>query len=359
MKSSGQSSQLPLTGVKVVEFEGIGPGPLAGFHLVQLGASVTLVARPGRGALPAEMTPPTDSLINRGKHRVTLNLKTPRDKAAAIDLIAQSDALIEGNRPGVMERLGLGPQDCAKMNPRLVYGRMTGWGQDGPLANAAGHDMNYVALTGLMSLTETPGHPPILPPTVLGDAAGALGLTMGIVAGLLSARSGEGKGCVVDGAIVDVLALLAPLVQLLRKGGALEGTAASVFHDSPFYDRYRCADGRYVTVGAIEPQFYALLLEKMGLFDVDPSQQMNRASWPALKVRMTEAFASRSSRHWIRELEGSDACFAPVLTLEEAAKHPHNVSRGLYRLTDEGDIETARGLRFLPLVDQDHLKSPQ
>jgi alpha-methylacyl-CoA racemase len=236
---------------------------------------------------------------------------------------------------------------------------MTGWGQDGPLANAAGHDMNYVALTGLMSLTETPGHPPILPPTVLGDAAGALGLTMGIVAGLLAARSGEGKGCVVDGAIVDVLALLAPLVQLLRKGGALEGTAASVFHDSPFYDRYRCADGRYITVGAIEPQFYALLLEKMGLSDVDPSQQMNRASWPALKVRMTEAFASRSSRHWIRELEGSDACFAPVLTLEEAAKHPHNVSRGLYRLTDKGDIETARGLRFVPLVDQDYLKSPQ
>ena len=281
MKSSSQSSQLPLAGVKVVEFEGIGPGPLAGFHLVQLGASVTLVARPGRGALPAEMTPPTDSLINRGKHRVTLNLKTPHDKVAAIDLIAQSDALIEGNRPGVMERLGLGPQDCAKVNPRLVYGRMTGWGQDGPLAHAAGHDMNYVALTGLMSLTETPGHPPILPPTVLGDAAGALGLTMGIVAGMFAARSGEGKGCVVDGAIVDVLALLAPLVQLLRKGGALEGTVASVFHDSPFYDRYRCADGRYITVGAIEPQFYALLLEKMGLSDVDPSQQMNRAAWPA------------------------------------------------------------------------------
>jgi len=245
------------------------------------------------------------------------------------------------------------------VNPRLVYGRMTGWGQDGPLAHAAGHDMNYVALTGLMSLTETPGHPPILPPTVLGDAAGALGLTMGIVAGMFAARSGEGKGCVVDGAIVDVLALLAPLVQLLRKGGALEGTVASVFHDSPFYDRYRCADGRYITVGAIEPQFYALLLEKMGLSDVDPSQQMNRAAWPALKARMAEAFASRSSSYWTGELEGTDACFAPVLTLGEAAKHPHNASRGLYRVTDEGDVETARGLRFLPLVDPDLLRSPQ
>jgi len=159
MKSSSEGGRLPLAGVKVVEFEGIGPGPLAGLHLVQLGASVTLVARPGRGALPPEMTPPTDSLINRGKHRVTLNLKTPRDQAIAMDLIAQSDALIEGNRPGVMERLGLGPKDCAKVNPRLVYGRMTGWGQDGPLAQAAGHDMNYVALTGLMSLTETPGPP--------------------------------------------------------------------------------------------------------------------------------------------------------------------------------------------------------
>ncbi len=359
MKSSSEGGRLPLAGVKVVEFEGIGPGPLAGLHLVQLGASVTLVARPGRGALPPEMTPPTHSLINRGKHRVTMNLKTPRDQAIAMDLIAQSDALIEGNRPGVMERLGLGPKDCAKVNPRLVYGRMTGWGQDGPLANAAGHDMNYVALTGLMSLTETPGHPPILPPTVLGDAAGALGLTMGIVAGLFAARNGEGQGCVVDGAIVDVLALLAPLVQLLRKGGALEGVEPSVFHDSPFYDRYRCADGRYITVGAIEPPFYALLLEKMGLSDVDPAHQMNRASWPALKVRLAEAFASKSSRHWTRELEGTDACFAPVLTLGEAARHPHNASRGLYRLTSDGDVETARGLRFLPLVERGHLESSQ
>ena len=175
MKSSGQSSQLPLTGVKVVEFEGIGPGPLAGFHLVQLGASVTLVARPGRGALPAEMSPPTDSLINRGKHRVTLNLKTPRDKAAAIDLIAQSDALIEGNRPGVMERLGLGPQDCAKMNPRLVYARMTGWGQDGPLATAAGHDINYIALSGALHSYGRKGEKPTFPVNAVGDFGGGGG----------------------------------------------------------------------------------------------------------------------------------------------------------------------------------------
>lgn len=342
-------SLLPLAGTRIVEFEGIGPGPLAGFQLGLLGAAVTLVARPGKGALPTELRAGSGGLLERRKQRVTLDLKTEAGRAAALDLAGASDGLIEGNRPGVMERLGLGPADCAQRNPRLVYARMTGWGQDGPLARAAGHDMNYVALTGLMSLTQRPGHPPMLPPTVLGDAAGALGLTMGMVSALLAART-TGRGCVVDGAIVDVLALLAPLVQMVERGGGFN--APSIFHDSPFYDCYRCSDGQYVTVCAIEPQFYAVLIDRLGLADVDTRQQMDRSNWPALKARLVGLFASRPSAHWTQLLEGTDACYAPVLSLTEAARHPHNAARGLYGVSDAGQIETLRGLRFLPLINE-------
>ncbi|MDO8771247.1 MAG: CaiB/BaiF CoA-transferase family protein [Burkholderiaceae bacterium] len=348
MQSHTKSSLSPLSGIKIVEFEGIGPGPLTGLMLMQMGADVTVVGRPGAGALPDELTPKEGALLSRGKRRVMLNLKRDEDRAQALDLIANSDGLIEGNRPGVMERLGLGPDACGERNPRLVYGRMTGWGQDGPLAHAAGHDMNYVALTGLMSLTERPGHPPMVPPTVIGDAAGALGFAFGMVSALLGART-TGQGCVVDGAIVDVLAMLSPLVQLIRQGGGLEGSEPSVFHDSPFYDRYRCSDGRYITVGAIEPPFYALLLQQLELTDVNPAQQMDKSLWPALKARMAQRFAAQPSEHWNGLMVGTDSCFAPVLTMAEAAAHPHNVARGLYNVTTQGDIETARGLRILPL----------
>ena len=348
MKTQTRSPMPPLLGIKIVEFEGIGPGPLAGFMLMQMGADVTVVGRPGAGSLPDELTPKDGALLYRGKRRVTLNLKRAEDKAQALELVAQSDGVIEGNRPGVMERLGLGPDVCGERNPRLVYGRMTGWGQDGPLAQAAGHDMNYVALTGLMSLTEQPGHPPMLPPTVVGDAAGALGLGFGMVSALLGARN-TGQGCVVDGAIVDVLAMLSPLVQLIRQGGGVDGSEPSVFHDSPFYDRYLCSDGRYITVGAIEPPFYALLLKQLELTDVDPAQQMDKSSWPSLKARIAQRFASQPSVHWNALMEGTDSCFAPVLNMAEAASHPHNVARGLYGVTAQGDIETMRGMRFLPL----------
>lgn len=340
---------LPLAGVKIVEFEGIGPGPLAGLMLMQLGAQVTVVERPGASALPGEFNSVQDNLLSRGKRRVALNLKREDDRAQALRLIAQCDGLIEGNRPGVMERLGLGPADCAGHNPRLVYGRMTGWGQDGPLSQAAGHDMNYVALTGLLSLTQRPGHPPTLPPTIVGDAAGALGLVTGMVAGLYQTKV-SGRGSVVDAAIVDVLAMLAPLVQMVRASGGLDSTAPSVFHDSPFYDSYRCADDRYITVGAIEPQFYALLIDKLGLHDVAVQSQMDKNQWPALKARLTSLFASQSSQHWTQLLEGTDVCYAPVLSLIEAAQHPHNVARGLYQVNAVGAIETRRGLRITPLT---------
>ena len=341
----------PLAGVKALEFEGIGPGPLAGLMLCQLGAAVTLVSRPGAGVLPPEMTPAAVSPLTRHKKRMVMDLKRRSDVDKALSLVAESDLLIEGYRPGVMERLGLGPAECAAVNPRIVYGRMTGWGQSGPLAHAAGHDMNYVALTGLMSLAARPGQAPMLPPTVLGDAAGGLGLVTGLLAGLALARA-TGHGCVVDGAIVDVLAMLAPLVQVANAGGALDRSQPSIFYGSPFYEAYECADGRFVTICAIEPQFYAELLRRLSLDDIDPKAQMDKSMWPSLRDRLTQLFRSRDMQHWQSVLEGSDACFAPVLTLDEAARHPHHVARGLYMVADDGAPVTARGLQFSPLTPE-------
>jgi alpha-methylacyl-CoA racemase len=276
-------------------------------------------------------------------------LKQPEDKARATSLAVRADALIEGNRPGAMERLGLGPADLAQTNPRLVYGRMTGWGQHGPLAQAAGHDLNYVALTGLLSLSAHRGERPIVPPTVLGDAAGALGLAFGMVCAILEARR-SGRGRVVDAAIVDVVAMLGGIAQWVRASGQLDAAQASPFHDSPFYDVFACADGRFITIGALEPQFYALLLRKLGLTDVDPAAQYDKASWPALKQRMTALFASQPRAHWCELLEGTDVCFAPVLSVAEAVRHPHMLGRGVYAIAADGAVVPQAAPRFLPLV---------
>ncbi len=339
---------VPLTGIRVVEFEGIGPGPLAGRMLADMGAAVTLIARPQKGAVTQQMVGDTEDPFRRGKTVVAINLKQPGGVADAMALVAAADALIEGNRPGVMERLGLGPADCAARNPKLVYGRMTGWGQSGPLARAAGHDLNYVALTGLLSLSAHRGERPIVPPTVVGDAAGALGLAFGIACALLEART-SGHGRVVDGAIIDVVAMLGGIAQTVRASGQLDGTDPSPFHDSPFYDVYACADGGFVTLGALEPQFYALLLNKLDLTDVDPTAQYDKATWPSLKQRLRALFASRPRAHWCALLEGTDVCFAPVLTVAEAAAHPHNLARGIYRTTANGTVEAAGAPRFVPL----------
>lgn len=340
----------PLQGVRVVEFEGIGPGPLAGRMLADMGADVTLITRPSRGAVSAQLGGGGEDPMRAGKAVVALDLKQPGAIAEAMALVSAADALIEGNRPGVMERLGLGPADCATRNPRLVYGRMTGWGQSGPLAQAAGHDLNYVALTGLLSLSARRGERPMVPPTVVGDAAGALGLAFGIACALFDARE-SGHGRVVDGAIVDVLAMLGGIAQMVRSGGQIDGPEPSPFHDSPFYDVYACADGGFITLGALEPQFYALLLEKLGFADVNPSAQYDKTTWPTLKARFTSLFASQSRAHWSMLLEGSDVCFAPVLSLAEAARHPHNAARSIYSVRPTGEF-TARGApRFTPLTD--------
>jgi alpha-methylacyl-CoA racemase len=298
----------PLTGVRVVEFEGIGPGPLAGRLLADMGAEVTVIARPGKGSV--------------------------------------SERFDSGNDDAL--RLGLGPADCAARNPRLVYGRMTGWGQDGPLARVAGHDLNYVALPGLLALSAHRGERPIVPPTVVGDATGALGLAFGIACALLGARR-SGRGCVVDGAIVDVLAMLGTLAQSVRASGQLDGPGPSPFHDSPFYDVYACADGGFITIGALEPQFYTLLLEKLGLADVDPDRQYDTATWPPLKARLAALFASQTRAHWCAVLEACDACFAPVPSIAEAVEHPHNAARGIYSTAANGAVRVAAAPRLRPL----------
>jgi alpha-methylacyl-CoA racemase len=286
----------PLAGLKVIEFEGIGPGPLAGRMLADLGAEVVAIVRPDKQPIGNPEGASSDDPLRRGKRVVVLNLKREGAAAEAMAHIEAADALIEGNRPGVMERLGLGPADCAKRNPRLVYGRMTGWGQDGPLSRAAGHDLNYLALSGVLSLAARRGEAPMTAPTVLGDAGGALGLAFGVVAAVFAAGR-TGKGC----------------------------------------------------VGALEPQFYAALIEKLGLADVDPKAQYDMATWPALKARLRELFASRASAHWRALLEGSDACFAPVLSVAEAAAHPQNAARGVYLVGPGGQLDAAPAPRFSPL----------
>lgn len=342
------SLQPPLAGLRVIEFEGIGPGPLAGCMLADMGAEVTVIARPERGSIARQLGGGQPDPMRRGKTVVALDLKDKAGLAQALAMVSGADALIEGNRPGVMERLGLGPAHCASDNPKLVYGRMTGWGQSGPLARSAGHDINYVALTGLLSLSARSGQMPIVPPTVVGDASGALGLAFGMVCALLEART-SGRGRVVDGAIVDVLAKLGTIAQWLCASGQLDGPEASPFHDSPFYDVYACGGGGFITLGALEPQFYALLLEKLALTDIDPATQYDRAAWPALKARFTALFASRSRAHWCDLLEGSDVCFAPVLSMAEARLHPHNVARGLYETTGDRGVTVHGAPRGLPL----------
>lgn len=340
--------QKPLHGIRVVEFEGIGPGPLAARMLADMGAEVTVLVRVEPAAAMRLLGGTEETLLRRGKQVETVDLKSSIGKQRALDLIAQADAVIEGFRPGVMERLGLGPAECALRNSRLVYGRMTGWGQDGPLAQAAGHDLNYVALTGLLSLSARSGQAPIIPPTVLGDATGALGMAFGIVCALLDARA-SGRGRVVDAAIVDIVAMLGTLVQWMRANGQIDAGQPSVFHDSPFYDVYVCADGGFISLAAVEPAFYSLLLSKLGLTDVSVTDQYDRAQWPVLRERIAALIRRQPRAHWCGLMEGSDACFAPVLSLAEAEKHPHNMARHIYQPTLSGAIDTAPAPRFQEL----------
>ena len=309
-----------LDGIRVVEFGGLGPAPFACTMLADMGAEVVLIERPLPAGAPRERAD-----HHRGKRSIVLDLKSAFGQRATWALLERADVLVEGFRPGVMERLGFGPDTVAARNPRLVYGRMTGWGQDGPLAQAAGHDINYVSLTGAMSIAGHPGEAPMLPATLVGDmGGGGMFLAFGIVCALVEARR-SGRGQVVDAAMVDGVSVLASLIHQRRAEGSWSDDTARNFFlgASPFYDVFECADGRHVSLGAIEPGFYAELLRRLGLADVDPARQYCTEDWPALRARVAGVLKSQPRAHWRDLLEGSDACFAPVLDFDEAAAHAH------------------------------------
>lgn len=335
-----------LAGVRVVEIAGLGPAPFCGMLLADMGADVVLVERAGaRGADALALG--RNAIVNRGKRSLALDLKDPAAVDAVLRLVEGADALIEGMRPGVMERLGLGPDACHARNPRLVYGRMTGWGQHGPLAQAAGHDINYIALSGALWFAGAPGEPPMAPATLVGDlGGGALYLALGVLAALLSARA-TGVGQVIDAAIVDGSANLMNLLLSAHAAGQQPFERGRGLLDGPhWYGTYACADGGFVSVGALEPQFNALLLARLGLAD-DPDfrNAYDARRWPRLRERLAALFATEPRAHWVALLEGSDACFAPVLTPLEALAHPHLAARGVYARRD-GVLQAAPAPRF-------------
>jgi alpha-methylacyl-CoA racemase len=338
----------PLAGYRIIELAGIGPGPLAAMVLADMGAEVVRVERAAAARGPAPGTPHVDVTL-RGRRNLAVDLKHPDGLAVLLDLVERADALIEGFRPGVMERLGLGPDECLARNRRLVYGRMTGWGQDGPWARAAGHDINYIALAGALAHFRRAGHRPTPPLNMVGDyGGGAMFLAFGVVCALLEAQR-SGSGQVVDAAMVDGTAALMTMFWTLREIGAFDerqpGTNL-LDTGAHFYDVYECADGEFVSVGALEPQFYAELLGRLGL-DGDEAfaDQMNRSSWPHLKERLAEVFRSRTRKEWCELFDGTDACVAPVLTMSEAAEHPHNVARGTF-VDIDGRVQPAPAPRF-------------
>ena len=338
----------PLQSIKVVEFAGIGPLPFCAMLLADIGAEVVRIDRKGSAAT-ANMGffDPRLDVLNRGRRSVWIDLKRPGGVDTALRLVEQADALIEGFRPGVMERLGLGPDVCLARNPRLVYGRMTGWGQHGPLAHAAGHDINYIALSGALHLIGRAGERPVAPPALIGDfGGGGMLLAFGVVCALLEARA-SGKGQVVDAAIIDGSALLTAMIHGLKAMHVWNDTRGTNVVDSGahFYDTYECADGKWVAIGALEPQFYALLLEKCGIDDPDFSAQMDVHRWPTLKEKMAALFRSKTRDEWCVLLEETDACFAPVLDLDEAPQHPHNRARETF-VEIGGVVQPAPAPRF-------------
>jgi len=332
--------QGPLSGLKVVEFAGIGPGPFCGMLLSDLGADVVRVDRKGQGrGAPSDVT-------SRGRRSVALDLKTPEAVEACLKLMASADAIIEGFRPGVMERLGLGPDVALKRNPKLVYGRMTGWGQTGPLAHSAGHDMNYIAITGALHAIGTDDKP-VPPLNLVGDfGGGALYLAFGVLAGVIQARA-TGQGQVVDCAMSDGAASLMAMFYGMKGAGIWKEQRRSNLLDggAHFYDTYQCSDGKWVSIGSIEPQFYALLLEKTGINDPEFARQHDRTAWPDLRQKLAHVIAQKTRDEWTAIMGGTDVCFAPVLDLDEAPRHPHNAARQTF-VEVAGVMQPAPAPRF-------------
>jgi alpha-methylacyl-CoA racemase len=340
----------PLAGVKVIEIAAIGPAPFCAMMLADLGADVIRVDRAsGR----AEDRPPGDPML-RNRRSIALDLKNPAAIEALLGLVSKSEILIEGFRPGVMERLGIGPEPCLQRNHKLVYGRMTGWGQDGPLATAAGHDINYIALAGVLSLIGPPGGKPVPPLNLVGDfGGGGMLLAFGLLAALTEARQ-SGRGQVVDAAMVDGAAALMQMFFGLKARGMFRDATGENFlaGAAPYYDTYRTSDGKYIAIGSLEPQFFAELLDKLGLeheryrklgfpMSIDPATE----GWRELREAITAAVAKRTRDEWCSIMEGSDVCFAPVLGLEEATGHRHNVARGTF-ISVDGVQQAAPAPRF-------------
>ena len=332
--------QGPLTGLKIIEFAGIGPGPFCGMLLSDLGADVVRIDRKGQGrGSPADVTA-------RGRRSVGLDLKNPQSIETCLKLLESADAMFEGFRPGVMERLGLGPDVVLKRNPKIVYGRMTGWGQTGPYANAAGHDMNYIAITGALHAIGTKDKP-IPPLNLVGDfGGGALYLAFGLMAGIISARE-TGKGQVIDVAMSDGAASLMAMFYGFKASGMWTADRRANMLDggAHFYDTYQCSDGKWISIGSIEPQFYALLLEKTGITDPAFAGQMNRGEWDNLRAKLAEVIGKKTQDEWSAIMGGTDVCFAPILDLDEAPKHAHNVARQTF-VEVAGVIQPAPAPRF-------------
>ena len=338
----------PLSGVSVVEMAGLGPGPFAGMMLADLGATVIRVDRLSHGwDVLGALTAGRADVVSRGRRSISLDLKSADGVELVLRLVDSADVLIEGFRPGVMERLGLGPDVCLGRNPRLVFGRITGWGQDGPLAQAAGHDINYISLSGALAAIGRHGEAPVPPLNLVGDyGGGGMLLAYGVLAALLSAAR-TGAGQVVDAAMVDGAALLMAQFYGMTALGRWSDQRGSNLLDTgaPFYDVYQSADGGYLSVGPIEPAFFAILLERLGIDDIDPGTQHDPQSWPALRLRLAQEFASRTRAASEELFAGVDGCVIPVLSLSEAPQHPHNVARGTF-VTRDDVVQPAPAPRF-------------
>ena len=338
----------PLSGYRIIEIAGIGPGPFAAMMLADMGAEVIRVERAQsvKGAAPA--TAHWDTLL-RGRKNIAIDLKNPQGVEALLQLVEKADAIIEGFRPGVMERLGIGPTECAKRNPKIVFGRMTGWGQDGPYAPLAGHDINYIALAGALAHFSRAGEAPVPPLNMVGDfGGGGMFLAFGVVCALLETQK-SGKGQVIDAAMIDGSATLMSMFWAMKSIGMFNENAPGtnlLDTGAHFYDVFQCQDDKYISIGSIEPQFYALLLEKTGLTN-DPAfaKQMDPSQWPTLKAKLQVVIKQKTQAQWCAIMEGTDVCFAPVLTMTEATQHPHHIARNTF-INIAGVTQPAPAPRF-------------
>ena len=336
----------PLKGITVVEFAGIGPGPFCGMMLADMGAEIIRIDRKGGDKLPMPKKPGTD-VLGRGRRSIVVDLKSDEGRAVAMKLVAKADVLMEGYRPGVMERLGFGPDECFKVNPKLVYGRMTGYGQSGPMAQQAGHDITYISIAGALGAFKRKGDKPLPPINYVGDfGGGGMLLAFGVVCALLEARA-SGKGQVIDAAMTDGTALLGAMLYGLRAVGGWSDEAGVNLLDTGahFYEVYETKDGKYMGIGPIEPQFYGEFLDKMGLKGSEFEAQLDTSRWPEFKDKLTVLFKTKTRDEWAALFEGSEACVAPVLGLGEAPNHPHNKARGTF-VEVAGVVQPAPAPRF-------------